>query len=205
MQLFYSAPSPYARKARIVVREKGLLDDVIERECNPFIDPAELRAVNPLGKVPTLATDTLALYDSVLICEYLDALGEAPKLVPIEPGERRWRVLRGQALGDGVLDLAVSLTLERRRAQHERSRWFRTRWESQIATALDAMQDEIDTLPPTITLAAVTFVAALGYLDFRHPALEWRSGRTALADWYEQVIARSSLADTVPAEPSGTL
>ena len=100
MKLFYSSSSPFARKVRVVLREKGLAGRVEEIESNPFSDPADLLQANRLSRVPTLLVDGLALYDSPVICEYLDSLSPEPALVPGE-GPDRWRVLRGQALALG--------------------------------------------------------------------------------------------------------
>src|SRR3974377_2247191 len=121
MKLYFSTTSPYVRKVRVVAIEKGLADRVELVAANPWPDPAAVVAVNPLGKVPTLVTDDgLALYDSPVICEYLDALAPAAPLLP-RSGSDRWQVLRCQALCDGILDAAVAIVLERRRPEAERS------------------------------------------------------------------------------------
>ena len=127
MKLFYSASSPFARKVRVAAREKGLAGSLEEVECNPFADPAELRRHNRLGKVPTLVTGELVLYDSPVICEYLDLRKDGHRLIPTS-GSDRWRVLRAQALADGMMDIAVQLTLERRRAAAEQSASAQQRW-----------------------------------------------------------------------------
>lgn len=205
MQLYYSSSSPYARKVRVILREKGLLAGTMETLCNPYGDPAELRAHNRLGKVPTLVTDDDGvLYDSPVICEYLDAAGGEPLLVPAA-GAARWAVLRAQALADGVLDLAVPLTLELRRPEGERSPATMQRWQGQIGAALDVMADEIAGLPDGITLGHLACAVALGYLDFRHDDLAWREGRAALADWLADFAERPALAETAPSDASYAL
>lgn len=202
MRLFYSTSSPFARKVRIVAREKGIADAVVEIECNPFADPAELRQHNQLSKVPTLiVANDLVLYDSPVICEYLDSLAESPRLLPRE-GRDRWLVLRAQALADGLLDLAVALTLEGRRLVHEQSALAKERWREQIRGALDAMQTQLGELPDTPTLGHAGFGAALGYLDFRHPDMSWRKRRPKLTSWFEVFAARSSMKETLPSDSS---
>ncbi len=198
MKLFYSPTSPYARKVRIVAAEKGLDDRIELVPCNPFEDADELRRVNPLGKVPCLMLDDgTALYDSPVICEYLDAATPTPRLLPAD--ERRWRVLRLQALADGMLDAAVAIVMERWRPEGERSEGWIRRWSDAIRRGADTFAEEIATLPETISLAHVAMGAALGYLDFRLPELEWRADRKSLATWYETFAERSSMRATRPA------
>ena len=94
MRLYYSESSPYARKVRLLVREKHLGERVQELISNPFDEAPELTAANPLGKVPTLVLgDGESLFDSPLLCAYLDSLSPEPRLIP-EAGQERWRVLR---------------------------------------------------------------------------------------------------------------
>ena len=92
MQLFYSPTSPYARKCRVVARERGLMSGIEETSCNPYDNPEALQAKNPLTRVPALVLDDgTALFDSPVICEYLDGLGEAPALIPAAGAERTAR------------------------------------------------------------------------------------------------------------------
>lgn len=198
MELLYSETSPYARKVRVVLREKGLIEATTETAVDPYTGPSALRRHNPLGKVPTLVlADATALYDSPVICEYLDTLADAPRLLPAG-GPERWAVLRGQALADGILDLAVALVLERRRPDGERSPATMERWRDRIAAATDAMAAELDGLPDEPTLAHVAFAVALAYLDFRHPDLHWRDGRVTLTEWHERFMPRASMQETAP-------
>jgi len=202
MQLFHSSSSPYARKARVVLREKGLAGKITETECNPYGDPAELRAHNPVGKVPTLVLDDgYPLYDSPVICEFLDTLGTAPRLLPSD-GSLRWRILRAHALADGVLDLAVPLTMEMRRPEHERSPAAMERWRGQIRAALEVMPLELATLPPEPSLGHLACAVALGYLDFRHGDIDWRAEHEPLATWYADFGTRPSLTETAPSDAS---
>jgi len=198
MRLFYAGTSPYARKVRVVIAEKGLEPQVEAIRCNPFDDVAELMAVNPLSKVPSLELDDGAvLYDSPVIAEYIDSLGEAARLIPAE-GPARWRVLRQQALGDGILDAAFSMVMERRRPDEQQSRDWLERWRAAIARGLDSLEAEIDGLGGPITLGHITLGAALGYLDFRLPDLEWRGAREKTASWFATFAERPSMIATRP-------
>ena len=140
MKLYITAPSPYARKCRIVAREKGLADRVRDIAADPYADAPELLASNPLVQVPVLiAEDGLPLTDSPLICEYLDTLGDGPRLLP-ETGPERLRVRRIETLASGALEAGVKLVLEKRRPESERSPSWMARWTAGIERSLDALE-----------------------------------------------------------------
>lgn len=198
MRLLYSPTSPYARKVRVTAAEKGLTDKIEVVTINPFDDIADLGPVNPVGKVPALVMDSgTTLYDSPVICEYLDSLGGGASLLPAS-GEARWTVLRQQALADGVLDAAFSLVMEMRRPEGERSQSWIDRWTAGIYRSVDAIDAEAGSLSADVTLAHVAFGCALGYLDFRLGDLNWRDGRANAAAWYETFGARPSMTSTDP-------
>src|SRR3546814_13763865 len=120
MQLFYSPTSPYARKCRVVARERGLMADLEEVVCNPMEDPAALHASNPLGKVHCLVLDDgVAVFDSPVIAEYLDGPGNEPALIPAA-GPARIQVLLPAALAQGTPASACATTLEGSRPQAHR-------------------------------------------------------------------------------------
>ena len=197
MKLFYAPTSPYARKVRTFVREKGL-SGVEEIAVNPWEDPPELRAVSPIGKVPALVLDDgNAVYDSPVICDYLDGVGEGPRLIP-EDSDARRKVMIAQALGDGVLDMAVAMVMEGRRPDGERSPSMVERWRGQALAGVAIMARDVSGLGDGVTLGHIAFGCALGYLDFRHDALGWRQGHDALAKWFGEFAARPSMIDTKP-------
>jgi glutathione S-transferase len=200
MKLFWSPASPFARKVRSVAREKGLAGRVEEIQVAVYDDPAELLAANPLGKIPALILDDgAALYDSPVICAYLDAHpeGQGAPLCPAS-GMERWRVLRAEALADGAMDLALGLVLESRKPEGERSPTTAARSWSQLRRAVKAMPAEIAALPQGFTLGHLALACALGYFDLRHPDMGWRDGEAELARWYEEIARRPSLAATAP-------
>ncbi len=198
MRLYYADTSPYARKVRVVIAEKGLEERIEAVPCNPFDDPAALKAANPLIKVPALEReDGGVLYDSPVIVEYLDRLGSGGRLIP-EDGVARWEALRRQALGDGLLDAAFSIVMERRRPESEQSAHWLGRWRAAIEHSLDAIEEEIAQLPERIDIGQIAFGAALGYLDFRLPDLEWRAGRPKAAAWFAAFAERPSMIATRP-------
>ena len=198
MQLFYSPTSPYARKCRIVARERGLMGEMEEVTCNPMSDPPELQSKNPLGKVPALILDDgTAIFDSPVIVEYLDGLGNAPALIPAA-GAPRFKVLVAAALGQGVTDAAFLSTMESRRPEALQSAEVVARHRAAIKRSLDVMSGHLADLPGELTLGHISCAAALGYLDLRHGDLKWREGHDDLAAWFAEFDARPSMQETAP-------
>ena len=202
MELFYSTTSPYARKARVFWREKGL-EGVIETECNPFSDPPRLLRHGTLAKVPTLVTGDRVVYDSRIICEYLDSL-KGERLAALA-GEQHWDMLMAHAMTDRLLEYAIGLVLENRRPANEQSPSAKERHELRIERALRAMDEFIPRLAmlrPAFSLGHISFAVALGYMDFRYARLDWRARFPALGDWYSAHELRPSLLQTQPSDHS---
>jgi glutathione S-transferase len=198
MKLYSSSTSPYVRKVRVVVIEKGLADQVELVSANPWPDPTAVAAVNPLGKVPALVTDEgLALYDSPVICEYLDALVPVAPLIP-RSGSARWQVLRCQALCDGILDAAVAIVLERRRPEAERSMTSLRRSAEATRRSVAALAGELRPAGAAFDLGQISIAVALGYLEFRLADLDLGTDQGAIRDWWAAARARPSLVATRP-------
>ncbi|MDI1327087.1 MAG: glutathione S-transferase N-terminal domain-containing protein [Brevundimonas sp.] len=197
MKLYITVPSPFARKCRIVAREKGLIDRIEEIAVDPYANAPELLAANPIVQVPTLiAEDGLPISDSPVICEYLDALGSGPRLLPAE-GAERLAVRRMETLADAALEMGVKLVLEMRRPESERSPSWIARWTQNMARALDALEaaapnaDKLD-------MGVITAGVALAWIGFRHPGFDWRAGRPNLVALHEAIETRPSFAETRP-------
>jgi len=201
MKLRYSATSPYVRKVTVTVQELGL-DSKVERLPTSAWDPkTDLGQINPLGKVPALVTDDgMSLYDSPVICEYLDSLVGGRLFPP--GGPDRWTALRRQALADGVMDAGVSARLELQRPAGEKSATWIERQRAAIARSLDALEAEAGKLGDAVTIGHIAVGCALGYLDFRFAADEWRKGRPKLAAWFDGFAKRPSMVATVPKDPA---
>lgn len=200
MKLRYSPTSPYVRKVMITAIETDQ-ESVIERiPTNPWAPETDLPRDNPLGKVPALIVDEgLTLFDSPVICEYLCSRVGAP-LVP-RGGFDRWRVLRMQALCDGILDAAVLRLLEGKRPEEKQKADWIERQKTVIGRGLDSLEEAAGDWGDELTLGQITAGAALGYLDFRFPDDDWRGGRDRLGKWYETFAQRPSMKDTVPQDP----
>lgn len=198
MKLFISKTSPYARKVRLAIEELDLAGQVEEIVADPFNPPPELLAANPLSKVPTLVTERGdALPDSVLILDYL--AHRKTGLAALSRGAKRWETLRRTQIADGVIDAAVAIVTEKRRPESIHYIPFLDRQIATIRRALDVLNGEAGLLALAHPGACeITCGAALGYLDFRLPYLEWRKERDALAAWYTVFAQRPSMLKTVP-------
>ena len=201
MKLRYSPTSPYVRKVSVTLIETGL-DEKIERVATSVWDPkTDIGKDNPLGKIPTLiADDGAVLYDSPVICEYLDSLHNGPKLFPAS-GEARWRALRLQALGDGMSDAGILRLLEGRRPKElQWDKWVE-RQGNTVARSMDALEEEADAMAKgPLTMGHIAVGCSIGWLDYRFPDMGWRKDRPALADWYEEFAERKSMRATAPKE-----
>jgi len=197
MKLRYSLTSPFARKVRIALHELGLVEQVELVVTDPWTE-ARLRAENPLGKVPALVLENgEGLYDSPVICEYLDFLGGGRLFPPA--GAARWRALRLQALGDGLAEAIVRRFVENRRPAAERWQLVISRQGEAIAAALGALESESAELAPASpTIGEIAVAAALGYLDLRAPDSAWRAAQPTLARWLAGFAERPSFTATQP-------
>jgi glutathione S-transferase len=198
MKLRYSATSPYARKVLATAIETGL-DGRVERVAtDPWSPETDLPASNPLGKVPALVLeDGTVLFDSRVICEYLDSLHDGARLYP-QSGDARWRALRLTAIGDGICDAAVNRLLDGRRPENLQSAEWQARQKRAMARACDLLEAEAGSLDGPVTIGQLSVACALGYLDLRFDADQWREGRPALTAWFEAFAQRPSIATTKP-------
>lgn len=198
MKLYGSLTSPYVRKVRIVLAEKGIpYEFVVE---NPSDPGTRIPALNPLGKVPAFERDNgKVLYDSALIVEYLDALQGEPLIPPA--GEARWDVLLWHTLAMGIVDAVVARLMETRRPSERQSPQVIARQEGKIARGLaaaDATEKGARYLVgDSLTLADISLGVALEYIDLRYPHA-WRAQYPHLAQWLDRFSNRDSFIATRP-------
>ena len=197
MKLFYSPTSPFVRKVLLCAAIRGIEGQIERVTSNPHVSPADLLAANPLSKIPCLLTDDgEALFDSPVICEYLDSLGDAPPLFPLHGA--RWTALRLQALADGLMDAAVLARMEQQRIAEPERQAVIERQMGNIARCLAYLEDHTPT-EAHLDIGAVALACALGYLDFRFAALDWRSTHPRLAHWLAATAAEMpGFAETIP-------
>ena len=193
MKLNFSKTSPFVRKVMVCAHEKGLADNI------ELIDELEdLSATNPLSKVPALITDDgKAIYDSLVICFYLDGLSPAPVLIPADTNARV-AVLTSHALSNGVMDAAVATVMEVRRPEDKQWDDFKASQCGKIERALDGLENDVSGYADTVDLSTISVGAMLGYLDLRMAELGWRKRCAGLAEWYEGFSARPSMQATDP-------
>ncbi|MET0732070.1 MAG: glutathione S-transferase N-terminal domain-containing protein [Casimicrobiaceae bacterium] len=200
MKLIFSPTSPYARKVRIVLAEKKI--ECQQIEASPWTADNPVHGFSPLGKVPVLVLDDgTALYDSRVIVEYLDNVSPVSRLIP-EPSRQRIAVRRWEALADGVNDAASSIVLERRRPAAQQSGEWIARQERKLGEGVAEIARELDEKAwcngEGYSLADIATGCTLGYLDLRHPHLQWRNAYPNLSRLHDRLAKRASFADTLP-------
>ncbi len=199
MKLRYSTTSPFVRKCMATAIEAGVSGDLELETTNPWDPATDIATQNPIGKIPALTLpDGSVLFDSPVICEYLDSLREPPRLFAPE-GPLRWQALTRMALADGLMDAAILRRRELMRDADEQSAWWMERQLGIVERAVDAMEAAADTYTG-IDIGLLTTGISLGYLDFRLPDFDWREDHPRLASWYQEIAARPSLQDTTPRE-----
>ena len=202
MQLFYSTTSPYVRKVRVTAIEKGLSGQIGLRLANAHGVDEALRTANPLSRIPTLILDDgSTLYDSPVICAWLDAHGEGPPLIPAS-GAEHWAVRRTEALADGILDDAVAVVMEGRRTVDQQDLARQALRIEALQRACARLDVDLPALPGALTLGHIAAGCALGYLDFRLPQIDWRSAHPRLGAWYQTFAERPAMVETVPVDPA---
>jgi len=203
MKLLTSTTSPFVRKVLVLAHEAGLADRLTRHDVltSPTAPDDSLLAANPLAKLPALVLDDGGtLYDSRVICEYLDGLHGRPRFLP-EAGPARWSVLRRQALADGLLDAGILVRYEHV-LRPEALRW--SSWTAaqalKVTHALDALEAEARAPrgDAAVDLGDIATGCALGWLEFRNPLPDVRVRRPALFAWYDAFRERPSMRATEP-------
>jgi glutathione S-transferase len=194
MKLHWSPRSPFVRKVMIAAHEMGLSErfDRVRSVAAATKPHIELMKDNPLSKIPTMVMDDGSpLFDSRVICEYLDTLHGGPRLFPANLAER-FVALRRQALGDGMLDLLILWRGERER-QHP-SEVLISSWTVRTDACLAVLEREADAIAASpFSIGHVAVGCALGYMDFRFAMFPWREKHPKIAAWHAAFNARPSV------------
>lgn len=202
MKLHWSPRSPFVRKVVVLLHETGQYEQVERiRSVVAMADPnAALMADNPLSQIPTLLLDDgSALYDSPVICEYLDSRHDRTPLFP-PAGPARWLALRRQALADGMLAILLLWRQERMKDAARATPAWLDAFELKISTALNQLEGEAADLAGAgdIDIGHISLACMLSYLDYRFAGTDWRAARPQLAAWHQDFSRRPSMAASMP-------
>ncbi len=201
MKLVYSPPSPFVRKVTTIIHYAGLDDQIelVNVKTTALSVAEEARTANPLGKIPVMILDDgKALFDSRVITRFLDDLAGSN----LYPQECMYDVLTLEALADGIMESAVSITYETKlRPENEQSSsWMEAQW-SKVFHALKALENgEFKSMEGNLNMGQIAVACSLGYLDFRHDARQWRNGQSNLASWNEKIMELPALIKTIPTD-----
>lgn len=205
MKLMYGPISPFARKVRAAAIELGL-DRRIELQLTEVGPGKQNHAyatnVNPLRKIPALITDDgVALVDSTVICEYLDALAGGGKIIPAA-GAQRWRVLLRNSIAQGMCEAIVLVRYETslRPEALRWSVWTEDQWD-RVFAGLAWFEQRASALDEFVDVSQLALACCLGYVDFRFSGTDWQSRFPQVAAWYRRIASRPSLARTAPQNP----
>jgi len=192
MKLLYTKRSPYARKVRIIALEKNipldLIDEDLQKKSQRLLD------ANPLGKVPTLVLDNgTSVFDSPVICQYLDSLHDKVIMIPRE-ASKRIEVLKWEAFADDLMTAAINLYMEKIRHPNEFHKDFIAISEKNIFSAYGYIEGDLSQLKD-FNLAPIAVASAIGYIHFRLPHLQVKG---SLLQWFEAISKRPSMAQTIP-------
>ena len=200
MKLIIAKPSPYARKARVALIEKGIeFETIVE---NPWLPDTRISGVNPLGKIPALVLDDgSVIHDSKVIVEYLETLNVPPALIPSSP-DLRIAHKQIEAIADGISDAVVLIRLEGTRpAAKQSADWVgrqRKKIEAGVAELSRLLGEREWFTEAGFGLGDVTTGCTLGFLDFRFPEFDWRPSAPNLERLFARLSARPSFAQTKP-------
>ena len=196
MKLHWSPRSPFVRKLMICSHEIGVAERMtcVRSPVEMTKPNADVLRDNPLGTIPALVLDDgTVLFDSRVICEYLDTLHNGARMFPTHSAQR-WIALRRQALGDGMLDALLIWRFERAKPENMRMQELRAAYALKINTALAALEAEAGALAAgAFSIGHIAIGVALSYLDFRFADLAWRNGHTQLAAWHKEFEQRRSV------------
>jgi glutathione S-transferase len=189
MKLYFNKPSPYARKVRVVIHEKRLVERIEWHEVDPWVHPPALLAASPIGKVPALVADDGTLFtESATIAEYLDSVGSGPSLMTGD----RFAILARAALAQGLTDAAFGIVIERRRPAERQ--W--ESWAERLRRVVDRTLPMIAVAEDRFDLGDISVACALAYMDFRLSEIPWRAAYPRLAAWLDGVNQRPSMVAT---------
>ena len=195
MKLIISTTSPYARKARVLLRERGLQSGVSEVITNVY-ESELVTEYNPLGRVPVLVDQGRAIYDSIVICQYLNNYDAEKQACAGEATPIAWDAQIRTALADGVIDSALQVVMEHRRPTENQSDMVIQRQSAHIFRGLGACEEKFELFETHFDIPSIGLACALSYLDFRLPYMKWRDKNPKLAAWFSNISQYDSMRET---------
>ncbi|MBO6519923.1 MAG: glutathione S-transferase family protein [Rhodospirillales bacterium] len=193
MKIYINKPSPYVRRALIAAHEKNLVDRLELTPIDPWSDPAELHDQNPIGRLPTLIMDDgRPMVESLVIMQFFNEIGDGTDLA----GNDRVDALRRAGLNQGIIDSSYAAVIENRRPEG-------AKWDELVERQTRVIERTVKAAQVSggFDYGDITLVAALGYLSFRLPDIDWKGQRPDLASWMADLAARPSVALTAPDAP----
>ncbi len=198
MKLFISLTSPFARKVRIVAREKGLTGRIEEVIRIPIESAADLVAANPLAQIPALVDDDGTTWsDSSLIAAWLAGQSAGAELLPRHGSEAYWRTRRVETVAAGITEMLARIIYENRRPENERSPSWLLRWNENLLRAF-AHAEAICPAPDVFDMGTLSLAVAATFCDFRMPHVDWRPMAPKVAAVQTELEQRQSFIDTYP-------
>lgn len=198
MRIHYSLTSPFARKVRIFAELTQ--EPNIQWVLTKPLESPHFREVNPLGKIPALESDSITLFDSTLICEYLDARYCARGGVSLfhrdQPGY--FPIQKQHYLANGIMDAAVSAVMDARRPDATASAFWLQRWCDSIKTGISAIEVDLLGSPEQPTISGIASACALGYLNLRMPEISPVTFNPRLALWYTSLAHQNWFKTSEP-------
>lgn len=195
MKLYHNPASPYTRKVMVLAHETGLIGRIDLMPIKVWEETDRIRRDNPLGKIPTLISDGGdAVYDSTVICAYLDTLHDGPKMIP--DGDARWPVENMHALAQGMTDAALTLRADVMRGRDKDEDFYSKRMRATIKSACDEAERRLSEIEGKVNLGTIALGVGLAYVDFRFPDIGWRDGHPGLTAWFETFAKRPSMKAT---------
>ncbi len=198
MKCYITANSPFARKVRVAAHETGLADEV-EWKILTAEERAEIvPGINPLGKVPVAVLEAGdILFDSGVICAYVNSLNHGSKLIP-ETEDQRWAVITLEALGDGLAEAVIAVSQEDRKPDDKRTQAVIDRQTGKTTSALGALDQQAGDFNDPPLMGEIAVACALGYMELRDGVPGWRETYPALSGWYTEILKRQSFIRTAP-------
>jgi glutathione S-transferase len=200
MRLISATPSPYARKVRVALAEKGIAFELLTEV--PWNDDTSLPNYNPLEKLPVLLPDRgEPLFQSSYILEWLERRYPQPALLPRDD-DGILAHKRLEVIADGICDAVILILFELMRpADHQSEPWIarqRRKIEGGVAALAESVGDRRFAIGDTFGLADIAIGSVLGYLGVRYQRMEWRALHPNLSHYADGLFARPSFAASVP-------